>query len=92
MRTPLAARLGARDHRREKDPRREKRGDNPKECQLEVPGTREVVREHTGQIVSKEATRLRVVVRCGAAEQGLHQEQRGDHEEVPRGRALCRGQ
>ena len=70
----LAARLETRDHRRQKDPRGQKSGDNPKQPQLKVPCARQVVWEHPGEVESKEAASLGVVVRCGAAEQGLHQE------------------
>ena len=68
MRSALAARFRPGDHRREKNARREKRGDHPEQSQLEMPGAGEVVRKQPGQVIPEEATRLRVVVRGRTAE------------------------
>ena len=60
--------------------------------QLEVPGAGQVVGEQAGEIQAEEAAALGVVVSCRPAQKCLHQEQGGDHEEVPRRGPLGRGQ
>ena len=89
---PLAARLAAGDQRREEDAGGQVGGGHEEDRQLQVPGRRQVVGQQLRQVDAEEAAGLDVVMDGRPAEQGLHQEEGGDDEEVPGRRALGRRQ
>ena len=86
----LALGLAPGDHRREEDARRDERGRDPEDRELDVPGAHQVVREDRGEVEAEEAAELRPVVLRGGPDERLDQEQRRHHEEEPRARALRR--
>jgi hypothetical protein len=89
---PLAARLPAGDEGRQEDAPREEGGRDDEERQLQVPGAAQVVGQHLRQVEAEEAAVVGVVMGRSPAEQGLHQEEGGHREEVPRRGALSRRQ
>ena len=67
-------------------------GGHEEDGQLQVPGAGQVVGQPAGRGPGRRSRRSRVVVGRRPAQQRLHQEQGGDHEEVPRRGPLGRGQ
>ena len=88
----LMLRLAPGDHRGQEDPRRDERGGDPEERELDVPGAHEVVGEDLRQVEAEEAVDLRPVVLRGRPDEGLNQEQGGHHEEEPGRGPLRRSQ
>ena len=79
------------DRYQEEASSQEARG-NPEDGSLDVPGTGEAVRQPVSQRNAIELLALHRVVRRGATQQGLHQEERSHHQQVLAQRLLRRRQ
>ena len=69
----LMTRLLARDHRRQEDPDCQICRGDEEQAQLEVPGSRQLIRKPLRDVETEEVTRLRVIVGVGGPTEPLKQ-------------------
>src|SRR5581483_11768557 len=79
-------------HRREKNARGEIRGRYPEDCELKMPGPRQVEGKPARQVDPKKIRELGPVVLRSPAQQRLREKQNNHDKEEPRTRALGRRQ
>src|SRR5581483_1585245 len=84
--------LVARDERRKKDSGGQIRGRDPEDGELDVPGPRHVVRHQPGHVEAEEVRGLGAVVRTQSSYQGLDEEEKRRHQQIPYDDALSGSQ
>jgi hypothetical protein len=88
----LTARLPSGNHGREENAGGQKRGGNPENRKLNMPGARDVKGQDAREFETKKVRNVSAVVLRSASEQRLQGKQEGHDQEEPAARSLRRGQ